>query len=1273
MSRIINYAKSLLNRKVDSENIIINGNFDVWQRGISFNKQGYTADRWFFSIFENEYDSQGATATKCMTDGVLDNNSYGISLTNTVSGCYYSLLYVVPTEDVLPHQGEDMSMSYYAMSPNLSLSGNIYSAMYYTPHEDEPLQDKTIISGSIVNTAISSGWTQYYSSFTVPSDARTLIFEIRPETTVGLVANSKINFSQAKLELGFIPTQLAHKSYASQLLSCEAFYQKVSYAEAIPQNAKRFTSSVKLNSKPRKMSKARVLIPNTKNKSRGVTNLSPYIRENAVFLDGDAANSQDNNIILDNIIIDNEIYPESKPFAPTGITSDDTLITSGLVIYWSGSVDNNSKISQYTINYGTERDSLNDSIDVIVSGSHYEGIPTSGSITGIDLSENYYFNITATNALGESDPSNIMSHTFEGSPISSGLQTFGADAIFENGVSSISWNYIFSTNSIPDKFIIETDTVSTFDSSLFSRYIKEYKLGDNLSADIAYLNTNDANFYHRIAPVISNLTGVYSSIITQIRSTPTAINNIITYPRSDSVSVFWSAPYSDGGYSVTGYLLQYSADSGNIQNGTTAIITAQGTNNSTNISSLTTNTTYYFRLAPLNYAGTGTWSYISAETPGRSVATCSEPNNLVFSWDDELSFVGSTVTQSRNLSEQRIYSVHPGYSGDYSSSAYSLATLTWSAPTDNGGQSVAYYNILVDTVNTFDSANLKSFNTNTFRTNRLKLINQLTGNNATTWYAKCAAVNASGTGLYSGSVALSSTTPEIIPLNGQKFNYNFYNASISSCSLSHHYTINDRGSAIISGISYTGINCLSLSQYSSQNIASNTNNKLKIHNLNAGTNYGIGASYYNYHGFSNTECTDISTPNAIGSSFNSDTILLNSVSYRRTTRPTVDLLVQNPSSSAIGYPTLSGILYSGDPSIYPNSNIKSQILYMDRYRHTRVGGNLYRQYRTTWSLPNVSSELWQSTAAIVNVSGTQYTSTPVVHKIWDRLKKPQAPNFAVQRVRNDYIYFEVEKLLHTEDGRGEDSIGNMVLQTYYVDSENNYSLIKTIPYPYLIGPGSAYVFAVDIDQVFGTNYSISPEIRHKFVFRTSNTTERSESTAFASTNLSNRSKIFEFIPFFRIVRSSTGYGIYNTTEKYTKPPVNSRGLMAWAPSSLMSLIQNRPIYNIRMPTTSRLSMSNNDSRWSNGRYIVSIAAAYSLTTPIYYRNYRSYTSSYYYRLARPISSDFDYYLQSYNISLEMGSHNFNRYTQYTFTNGLVCNISYLQQGNNIYGLWIEQA
>lgn len=1271
MSRIINYAKSLLNRKVDGENIIVNGNFDVWQRGVTFNTQGYTADRWFFSVFENEYDNQGATAIKCTTDGQLDNNTYGISMKNTVSGCYYSLMYVVPTEDIISHQGEELSLAFYATSPDASLSGNIYASMSYTPHEDDPLTDKAVISGSTINTAITSGWTQYYSSFTVPSDARTLVLEVRPETTSGLLPNSKLNVSQVKLEMGAIPTRLNPKSYSQQLSKCEAFYQKTSYAQAVPANVKKFTSSVRLNNKLRKPNRASILIPNTKNKSRGIVNLSPYIRENSIFLDGDSSNSLNNNIIVDSIIIDNEIYPEAKPSPPENITSDNSLLTSGLVVYWSGSNDNNSKITEYNIHYGTSTNDLSDNIAIPISGNHYQGISVSGSITGIDLTVPYYFNITATNSIGVSDPSNTMSHSFEGSPTSSGLQTFSTNAVFEKGSANVSWGYVFSSNTIPSKFIIDCDVSSNFDSSVLSRSVKEYNLGDRLNIDIPYPNSTSGTFYYRVAPVVNALTGIYSQTTSKVRTTAPATESIITYPRTDNVSLYWSAPDSDNGYSITGYVVQYSADSGNISTGSTVTVASQGANNSTNISSLTNNTQYYFRIAALNYAGTGSWSFISTETPGRSPSTCSPPTNIGFSWDSEM-FLGSTITSVKDLAEQRFYIQHTGYGNAVPNKISSVASINWTAPADNGGLSVAYYNILVDTSSNFDSANLQSYNTSMFRIKKIKLINKLISDTSTTWYTKCAAVNASGTGIYSAVSSLSTNTPVIMSINNQKFNYSFFNTTASNSNLSHDYYVNERGLVVDSGVSYTGVNCSNLSQLSFVDLSTNNNRTtLSTTGLSAGTDYSFGAAYHNSAGLSDVVCTGVTTPSSLSTILSN--VSLYTLTYQRTTRPFVRLLADYPQSS-VGTFQVTGIYYSGDPSVYPNSVVASGLMsrsstYIRQPDNTNLRYAIYQSYFT---VPTVASELWIQAKAIMSEGSNTYISSPVNIKLWDPLSKPSEPGFAVNRIQNDLIYFQLNKLLHTSEGTGGDTASNCSYVLNYEDLEGNRDSLSTVTYTNGVGPGSPHIFGVDIDRVFGSNYSISPEIKHKFVLQTKNSTETTESVAYVSTNLSNRRKLIEFWPMFKAVRgNASNYGVYNILgdNQFIRP---QRSLMQFAPEALFSILENRPVYTIRLYRYGNyLSLFSNDASWHNnyGR------ASWPANTYVDYANgpfYRYYSDYGVMRIAKAITTPFDYAIGTRRAKFDLGIHNFNDTTTYTFTNGMQIAVSFVKKEDDIMGVWMEQ-
>ena len=1280
MSRIINYAKSLLNRKVDSKNIFINGNFDIWQRGVSFNSQGYTADRWFFSIFENEFDNQGATAFKCTTDGQLDNNTYGISLKNTVSGCYYSLMYVVPTEDVLSHQGEQMTLGFYAKTPDNSLAGNIYSSVSYTPHEDDPNEDKTLIATSVINSAITTGWKQYNSSFEVPSDARTLVFEIRPETTSGLAANSTLNISQAKLELGFIPTQLIPNPYNEELKKCEAFYQKTAYAQAIPPNTKQFTNSVKLNTKPRKPYSASVNIPRIKNKSRGILNISPYIKENALFINADSSNASTNNILLDSIIIDNEIYPEGVPSTPTDIYADDNLITSGIVVYWSASQDRNSKIREYNINYGLAKDSLIDNESFTVNGEHIAGTAVSGSITGVDTSKIYYFNLAAINDVGESPYSTCMTTDAEGTPTTSGLSTYLPTVVPLSNKANVSWNYSFSPNTIPDKFIVDCDVVSSFDSSFFSRKIVEYELGDSLTTDIAYLNNNSGTFFYQIAPQIGSMTGIFvgSSLS---RTTPGDIDNIITYSSNTSVSLYWSDPDSDGGYPVTGYALQYSSNSGTLSSSAVTHLSRQGINNSTNISSLNNDTEYFFRLAALNFAGTGNFSSTTAETPGRSPATCSAPTGVSLSWDSDL-YLGSDIRSSRDLSEQRVYSSHSGYSNNKPTNIYSMATIQWSTPIDNGGQSIAYYNVLLDTTSSFNSSNLKSYNTNLFRTKKLKLINQLTSDTSTTWYAKCAAVNASGTGLYSNSASLSNTTPQILNVNGSEFKYNFNCKGLTNAELEHTYTVNDRGLTINSGISYTGVDCSSLIQYSVVACPTDENNtELTITGLEPGFTYSFGAAYSNASGNSTIVCSTGATPDSLSTNFNSDTITLGTIENNRDLTPFVTILVKRPTTS-IGALNYSGVFYTGNPATYPGEPLYSGYFY--RYGRSSYRDRVWHDsYGIEATLTGLSTELWLSTVACSKNSTTTYTSQPVNFNIWNALSKPKSAELRVQRILSDRIYFEWDELGYSDDDRGNDTISNYSHELYYVTSEEEYQLLTTIAGTNTVGPG-VETLLIDIDNVFGSNYALPPSLKNKFVLRTKNSSFHTDSVAYATTSALSRNKLMEYYPMYRVVydryRDRSNATLTKSKQTFSKPLLTEkqyRSVMAYAPSSLIQILQGRPIYEyVTRYTYAYIDAYNEQTRTQ--AYAVSLTGRTSTTpeSPAYAR--RIYSTSSRLRELKALETDENkdiLYTMRYSSSnvIELGYHSFATKTRYTFTNGIDYDVSFVKDGDNIMAIWIEQV
>ncbi len=160
-------------------------------------------------------------------------------------------------------------------------------------------------------------------------------------------------------------------------------------------------------------------------------------------------------------------------------------------------------------------------------------------------------------------------------------------------------------------------------------YIIEYKLASepttwttfsdgtstSTSATVTGL-TNDLEYDFRVSAVNSVGTGTASSTVsvTPALSAPSAPQNLSTsIGTSGRVGLTWSAPLSNGGASITDYIVEYKLASEPIT--WTTFSDGTSTSTSATVTGLTNDLEYDFRVSAVNSVGTGTASSTASATP----------------------------------------------------------------------------------------------------------------------------------------------------------------------------------------------------------------------------------------------------------------------------------------------------------------------------------------------------------------------------------------------------------------------------------------------------------------------------------------------------------------------------------------------------------------------------------------------------------------------------------------------------------------------------------
>ena len=203
-------------------------------------------------------------------------------------------------------------------------------------------------------------------------------------------------------------------------------------------------------------------------------------------------------------------------------------------------------------------------------------------------------------------------------------------------------------------------------------------------------------------------------------SAPSAPSALMAAAANAAVTLNWTAPTSDGGATIINYMVEYDTDM-NFSSSPTTVPTAADATSHT-VSGLTNATPYYFRVAAVNSVGTG------AYYPGAT--------------DDA---VGATPAM-----------VPAAPSALMAAAANAAVTLSWTAPTSDGGAPIINYMVEYDTDMNFSSSPT-TVPTATAVTSHT--VSALT--NATPYYFRVAAVNAAGTGAYypGATDAAVSATP----------------------------------------------------------------------------------------------------------------------------------------------------------------------------------------------------------------------------------------------------------------------------------------------------------------------------------------------------------------------------------------------------------------------------------------------------------------------------------------------------------------------------------
>lgn len=217
------------------KNKIINGNFDIWQRGTTTGtwvapiNSYYLCDRWLSQV--GGTGGAGALTRQAFTVGqseVPNNPTYFLRLnvTSAASGQTTGSNYLEQRiEDVTTLAGQQVTVSFWARGSG-TLPGVFLSQTFGTGGSAQVNQ--TLVSNLALSGGTTGAWTKYTYTTTLPSvSGKTIGTGSYINLTFQLPLNAiyQIDLAQVQVEQGPVATSFEQRPQQTELALCQRYFQ----------------------------------------------------------------------------------------------------------------------------------------------------------------------------------------------------------------------------------------------------------------------------------------------------------------------------------------------------------------------------------------------------------------------------------------------------------------------------------------------------------------------------------------------------------------------------------------------------------------------------------------------------------------------------------------------------------------------------------------------------------------------------------------------------------------------------------------------------------------------------------------------------------------------------------------------------------------------------------------------------------------------------------------------------------------------------------------